>query len=262
MTTHIAKSAILYDKVLLGEDSQVDEFVLIGVIPRGRQPGDMETCIGPESVIRSHTVIYAGNTIGSHFQTGHGVMIRELNQIGDHVSIGTHSIIKHHVQIGHRVRIHSYAFIPEFSILEEGVWVGPNAVFTNALYPLSPEAKANLKGPHLLAGGAKIGANTTLLPGVVVGQKALVGAGSVVVHDIPAGKVVVGNLARVIRNIQDLAACHKLECEHFAECVKTDQQPLTDGYDGLRVVKILEAIQASPKQFSGSSPIESNKPIL
>jgi acetyltransferase-like isoleucine patch superfamily enzyme len=205
MSINIAKTAILYTKVSLREASRVDEFVLVGVAPRGYQPGDLKTDIGAGAVIRSHTVIYAGNIIGTHFQTGHGVMIRELNQIGDHVSVGTHSIIEHHVQIGNNVRIHSNAFIPEFSVLEEGVWVGPNVVFTNALYPLSPEAKVNLHGPRLQS-GAKIGANATLLPGVVIGRDALIGAGSVVVRDVPAGKVVVGNPARVVRDIHELAA--------------------------------------------------------
>jgi acetyltransferase-like isoleucine patch superfamily enzyme len=205
MSINIAKTAILYNKVSLGEASHVDEFVLLGIAPRGYQSGDLETDIGVGAVIRSHTVIYAGNIIGTHFQTGHGVMIRELNQIGNHVSVGTHSIIEHHVQIGNNVRIHSNAFIPEFSVLEEGAWVGPNVVFTNALYPLSPEAKANLHGPRLQS-GAKIGANATLLPGVVIGRDALIGAGSVVVRDVPAGKVVVGNPARVVREIRELAA--------------------------------------------------------
>lgn len=205
MSTIIASTALLYPNVSLGEASTIDEFVLLGVAPRGYQPGDMETRIGPETHIRSHTVIYAGNIIGAHFQTGHGVMIRELNEIGDDVSIGTHSIIEHHVQIGQRVRIHSNVFIPEFSILEEGAWVGPNAVFTNARYPLSLSAKANLQGPHLLP-QAKIGANVTLLPGVVIGRGALVGAGSVVIRDVPDGKIVVGNPARIIGDISELAA--------------------------------------------------------
>jgi acetyltransferase-like isoleucine patch superfamily enzyme len=189
----------------LNEASIIDEFVLLGVAPREYQPGELETRIGPGAHIRSHTVIYAGNVIGAHFQTGHGVMVRELNKIGDDVSIGTHSIIEHHVQIGRQVRIHSNVFIPEFSILEEEAWVGPNAVFTNARYPLSPSAKANLKGPHLLP-RAKIGANVTLLPGIVIGRGALVGAGSVVVRDVPDGKIVVGNPARIIGNINELAA--------------------------------------------------------
>jgi acetyltransferase-like isoleucine patch superfamily enzyme len=203
MSLTIAKSAVLFDNVLLGDGCIIGEFVLVGVVPRGHQAGDLETRIGPGAFIRSHTVIYAGNVIGVDFQTGHGVMVRELNQIGNNVSIGTHSVIEHHVQIGNNVRIHTNAFIPEFSILEDGAWVGPNVVFTNALYPLSHDAKANLKGPHLLP-GAKIGANATLLPAVVIGQNALVGAGSVVVYDVPDGKVVVGNPARVIRDVSEL----------------------------------------------------------
>ena len=63
-------------------------------------------------------------------------MIREFNQIGDNVSVGTHSVIEHHVQIGHGVRIHSNVFIPEFSILENGAWVGPQCSVHEC--PLSP----------------------------------------------------------------------------------------------------------------------------
>ena len=107
--------------------------------------------------------------------------------------------------IADRVRIHSNVFIPEFSILEEGAWVGPGVVFTNALYPLSPDAKKTLAGPHLLP-GAKIGANATLLPGVTIGRDALVGAGAVVVHDVPDGAVVVGNPARVVKQVREISA--------------------------------------------------------
>ena len=143
--------------------------------------------------------------IGANFQTGHGALLRELNEIGDDVSIGSHSIIEHHVKIGHRVRIHSNAFIPEWSVLDEEAWIGPNVVFTNALYPRGRDVKKNLKGPHLLP-GSKIGANATVLPGVVIGRGALVGAGAVVVRDVPDGKVVVGNPAVIIKDVSDLSA--------------------------------------------------------
>jgi acetyltransferase-like isoleucine patch superfamily enzyme len=148
-------------------------------------------------------VIYAGNVIGDHFQTGNKVNIRELNRIGDNVSVGTLSVIEHHVEIGNNVRIHSQAFIPEFSVLEDNVWIGPNVVLTNAKYPLSPGVKEALQGPRIKR-GAKIGANATILPGVVIGENALVGAGAVVVQDVPDEAVVVGNPARMIRQLSEL----------------------------------------------------------
>lgn len=67
-------------------------------------------------MIRSHTVIYAGNMIGNNSHTGHSVVIREENEIPDNVSIGTHSVIEHNVKIANEVRIHSQAFIPEYSV--------------------------------------------------------------------------------------------------------------------------------------------------
>jgi acetyltransferase-like isoleucine patch superfamily enzyme len=194
----------VYPNVEIGEGAELGDFVIIGVLPRGKAaPGELRTIIGRNAVIRSHTIIYGGNVIGDDFQTGHAAMIREANEIGHNVSIGTHAIVEHHVKIADEVRIHSQAFIPEYSVLEQGCWIGPNVVFTNALYPLSPGAKASLQGPHICQ-GAKIGANSTLLPGVVVGQNALVGAGAVVVKDVPAAKVVVGNPARVIKDMADL----------------------------------------------------------
>jgi len=189
--------------VVLGTGSVVEEYCIVGTPPRGTREGELQTLIGDGAVIRSHTVIYAGNVIGRNFQTGNKVNIRESNRIGNNVSVGTLSVIEHHVEIADNVRIHTQVFIPEFSVLEEGCWIGPNVVLTNAKYPLSPGVKDSLVGP-VIRKGAKIGANSTLLPGVVIGENALVGAGSVVVHDVPAGAVVVGNPARVIRQISEL----------------------------------------------------------
>jgi acetyltransferase-like isoleucine patch superfamily enzyme len=193
----------IYKNVTLGEGTLVEDFSLVGVAPRGAQDGELPTTIGERAVIRSHTVIYAGNVIGRNFQTGNKVNIRESNRIGDNVSIGTLSVVEHHVDIGNNVRIHTQVFIPEFSVLEDGCWIGPNVVLTNAKYPLSPGVKDSLVGP-VVRRNAKIGANATLLPGVVIGEGALVGAGAVVVRDVPAGAVVVGNPARVIRHVSDL----------------------------------------------------------
>jgi len=136
-------------------------------------------------------------------------MIRESNVIGNNVSIGTQSVIEHHVKIGNGVRIHSQTFISEYSVLEEGCWIGPNVVLTNAYHPLCPKAKECLRGPTIKK-NARIGANATLLPDITIGANALAGAGSVVVDDVPDGKVVVGVPARVIKDVCELTCPYGL----------------------------------------------------
>jgi len=203
MASSIHPTAVLYPNVLLGADVAIGEYAVIGVSLRGVDVGSEATIVGDGAVIRSHTVIYAGNTIGARLQTGHGAMIRECNRIGDDVSIGTHAVIEHHVDIGNGVRVHSGAFIPEYSLLEDEVWIGPNAVFTNTLHPRCPKAKECLRGPRVRR-GAKIGANCTLLPDIEIGEFALVGAGCVVTRDVPPRAVVTGNPARVLKSVEEL----------------------------------------------------------
>lgn len=203
MTSSIATTAVVSSVVQLGDGSVVEDYVILGNGPDGivLEP----VSIGAGAIIRSHTVIYHGNEIGPRFQTGHGVMIREANRIGSDVSIGTHSIVEHHVVLADGVRLHSNVFVPEYTVIEDGAWIGPSVTLTNALYPRSPGAKSDLRGPHIM-NGAKIGAHATLLPGVTVGRDALVGAGSVVVRDVPERAVVAGNPAKVIRTIDELDA--------------------------------------------------------
>lgn len=193
----------VYSNVCFGENSTISEFVIIGYPPQGAEPGALKTILGDNVIIRSHTVIYAGNVIGNCFQTGHNVLIREENTIGNYVSIGSGSIIEHHVMIGDNVRIHSHVFVPEFSVLEDGCWLGPNVVLTNALYPRSQHVKETLIGPTIKK-GAKVGANATILPGIIVGENALVGAGAVVTKNVLPYSVVVGNPACEINDVRKL----------------------------------------------------------
>ena len=198
----------IYSNVKKGKNFKIESFSIIGLLPKSGLDSD-KTVIGDNAYIRSHSVIYAGNIIGDNFFCGHGVTIRECNLIGDDVSIGTLSVIEHHCQISDKVRIHSHAFICEYSILEEGCWIGPNVVLTNALHPLCPMAKKCLRGP-VIKKNAKIGGNVTILPGVIIGENCLIGAGSVVVKNIPKNTVAVGNPAKVIKNIDALRCRYDL----------------------------------------------------
>lgn len=196
-------NTIIKDEVRLGKNVIIEEFSIIGILPLNSSEKLSPTKIGPNSTIRTHTVIYTDNTIGKIFFAGHNVMIRESNIIGDNVSIGSHSVIEHHIIIEEGVRIHSNVFIPEYSILEKSCWVGPSVTLTNATYPKSDKAKKNLIGPKIRR-GAIIGAGATILPGISIGNNALVGAGSVVVDDVPDNYVVVGNPAKFIKYIFDI----------------------------------------------------------
>ena len=198
----IASTAIIHPHVRLGQGVVIEDFCIVGVPVKGQE--GLETVIGDNAVIRSHTVIYAGNKIGNNFQTGNKANIRECNQIGNSVSIGTLSVVEHHVTLEDGVRLHTQVFIPEFSHLKKRAWVGPNVVFTNARLPQSRNAKDSLQGP-VLEEGAIIGANSTLLPGVVVGARALVGAGSIVTHDVAPGTVVMGNPAQATGRLSQYA---------------------------------------------------------
>lgn len=194
----ISGTAIIYPNVKLGKNVTIEDYCIIGSPFKGYN--NEETVIMDNAYIRSHTVIYAGNTIGINFQTGNKANIREFNTIGDNVSIGTLSVVEHHVKIGNNVRIHTQVFIPEYTVLEDESWIGPNVVITNAKYPRSENVKNELKGATVKE-KAKVGANSTLLPGIEIGYNSLIGAGSVVVADVEPNVIVAGNPAKFIKKI-------------------------------------------------------------
>lgn len=174
-----------------GRGCRIDLGVLLGYPPdRGHARGPL--ILGPRSRVRSGSVIYAGTAIGADLQTGHNVLIREENRIGDGLQIWSHSVIDYGCVLGNRVLIHCQVYVCQFSTIEDEVFLGPGARLANDRYPVD---KGKLVGP-VLKRGARIGMNATILPGIVVGEGALVGAGSVVTRDVPAGAIVKGNPAR------------------------------------------------------------------
>jgi acetyltransferase-like isoleucine patch superfamily enzyme len=189
--------------VVLGDGCDLQAPCVIGKAPRGHESGDLELAIGRDGVVRPFSTLYAGSTMGERLQVGQGASIREDNTLGDDVSIGTNAVLEFGNRIGDRVRIHSGCFL-EMVTIEEDVFVGPNVVFTDDPHPMGCPRYKECKGGATVRRLARIGANSTVLPGVVIGENALVGAGSVVVSDVEAGAVVVGNPARVIGTVEGL----------------------------------------------------------
>lgn len=193
----------IYENVHLGEGADVQGPCILGKPPRNAKPGEFSLIIGKNCVIRPFTTIYAGSTFGDNLQVGQGASIREENNVGDDVVIGTNTVLEPGNIIGNRVRIHSMCFL-EMVAIEDDVFVGPNVVFTDDPHPMNcPRYRECLGGPKVKR-LARIGANSTIQPGVTIGENSLVGAGSVVTKDVPDNVVVAGSPARIIKSIENL----------------------------------------------------------
>lgn len=126
-------------------------------------------------------------------------------KIGDDTLVGPFVEIQENVTIGSRCKIESHTFVCAGTVIGDGVFVGHHVTFTNDRYPASTTSDGEIKGsddwelsPCIIEEGASIGSGAVLLPGVRVGERALVGAGAVVTKDVESGAVVAGNPARVM----------------------------------------------------------------
>jgi len=154
--------------------------------------------IGKNCIIRDSTIIYSQAILGDGTQTGHGALIREDTTIGDSCIIGTNTIIEDNCRIGERVSIQSAVYIPTNTIIEDDVFIGPRVCFTNDKYMGRGEVK--LVGVHVET-GARIGANSTILPGIRIGRDSVIGGGAVVTRDVKPHTIVVGNPARAMGEV-------------------------------------------------------------
>lgn len=180
-----------------------DAGVIVGYPVSRTGSGALE--LGPGARLRSGTVLYDGSRIGAGLQTGHGVVIREENVLGADVSVWSNTVIDYGCRIGDRVKIHANCYVAQFSTLEDDVFLAPGVTIANDLYPGDERSAKLMRGPHLET-GAQIGVNVTILPFVRIGAGAIVGSGSVVTRDIPAGWVAYGNPAVAHRKVADLPA--------------------------------------------------------
>lgn len=188
--------------VLIGKNCIIDPSVVIGVLAPGQRKND-RTIIGNNAVIRSGTVIYAGTKIGNNMQTGHNSIIRENNDIGDNFSIWSGSVLDYGCKIGNNVKIHTNCYIAQFTKINNDVFLAPGAITMNDPHPGCKFAKECMRGP-VLEEGCRIGANATIMPFITVGERSLVGAGSVVTKNVPPYSVVYGNPAKVKKKISTL----------------------------------------------------------
>ena len=209
MAADVHPSATVYPGTVLGEGVRVLENAVIG-----KQPalGPKSTAtraplapaeIGDGTVVSTGAIVFAGAAIGGGCILGDQSCVRERVVIADDVVVGRGSLVENDTTIGRGTRIQADAYVTAYSTLEEDVFIAPCVVTTNDNFMGRTERRKELmKGPTIRR-GARIGGGAIICPGLEIGEEAFVGAGAVVTKDVPPRKIVVGNPARVLRDVSD-----------------------------------------------------------
>ncbi|MCA0458413.1 MAG: acetyltransferase [Chloroflexi bacterium] len=149
--------------------------------------------------------VEADVTIGENSKVWHLCHIRRGAHIGSDCVIGRGVFVDAGVQIGNRVKIQNYVSVFHGVTIEDGVFVGPHVCFTNDMFPRAVNPDMSLKAADdwvlsetVVKAGAALGANSTIVCGITIGNWAMVGSGSVVTKDVPDHALVVGNPAHLI----------------------------------------------------------------
>jgi acetyltransferase-like isoleucine patch superfamily enzyme len=202
-------SAIVYEGTVLGEGVKVLEGAVVGKQPSlsPRSTAKREplppTKIGDGTIVSTGAIVFAGSRIGARVILGDQSCVRERVDVGDDVVLGRGSLIENDTTIGARTKIQAEAYVTAYCVLEEDVFIAPCVVTTNDNFMGRTEKRHELiKGPTIRR-GARVGGGAILCPGIEIGEEAFVGAGAVVTKDVPARKLVVGNPARVLRDVPD-----------------------------------------------------------
>lgn len=177
--------------VRIGDRTKVGSHCLLGE-RAGEETGPL--VIGPDSHVRSHSVIYAGSTFGPELETGHRVTLREGLRVGRNLRVGTLSDLQGDATIGDYVRMHSNVHCGKGASIASCVWIFPYVVLTNDPHPPSDGFLAGVTVEEF----AVIATSSVVLPGVTVGRGAFVGAQALVRRDVPADTVCVGNPGRLL----------------------------------------------------------------
>jgi acetyltransferase-like isoleucine patch superfamily enzyme len=205
----IAATAVVYPGVELGAGVAIGDHAVVGKQPTlgrrstARREELPPLVVGEESAILALAVVFAGTRLGARVVVGDQACVRERCELGDEVVVGRGSLVENDTTIGARTRIQANAYVTAYSTLEEDVFVAPGVTTTNDNFMGRTEKRLDaMRGPTIRR-GARIGGGAVLLPGIEIGEEAFVGAGAVVLRDVPPRAVVVGNPAQQIREVAD-----------------------------------------------------------
>ena len=210
----VAETAVVYPGTALGEGVVVGDNAVVGkspvlgphsTAPREELP---PLVVGEACAILACAVVFSGTRLGRGVIVGDQACVRERCELDDEVVVGRGSLVENDVTIGARTRIQANAYVTAYSTLEEDVFIAPGVTTTNDNFMGRTDKRhALVQGPTIRR-GARVGGGAVLLPGIEIGEEAFIGAGAVVLRDVPARAVMVGNPARQIRAVADEELLH------------------------------------------------------
>ena len=216
MAADVHPTATVYPGTVLGEGVKVLENAVVGKQPAlsPRSTAKREplppTEIGDGTIVSTGAIVFAGSRIGARVILGDQSCVRERVTIGDDVVLGRGSLVENDTTIGALTRIQAEAYITAYSTLEEHVFIAPCVVTTNDNFMGRTEQRHELIAGPTIRRGARVGGGAILCPGVEIGEEAFVGAGAVVTKNVPPRVIVVGNPARVLRDVPSRRAARRL----------------------------------------------------
>jgi acetyltransferase-like isoleucine patch superfamily enzyme len=207
LSAEVATSAVVFPGTVIGDGCRILDGAVVGKQPalsprsttKREELAPLE--LGPGTIVSTGAIVFAGTRIGARVIVGDQACVRERCEIGDDVVIGRGVLVENDTTIGALTKIQAMAYVTAYSTLEEEVFIAPGVQTTNDNFMGRTEKRHELRAGPTIRRGARVGGAAVLCPGVEIGEEAYVGAGAVVVNDVPPRMVVVGNPARVLREV-------------------------------------------------------------
>jgi acetyltransferase-like isoleucine patch superfamily enzyme len=207
VNAEIAETAVVYPGTVIGDGCKILDGAVVGKQPslsprsttRREELPPLE--LGAGTIVSTGAIVFAGTRIGARVIVGDQACVRERCEIGDDVVIGRGTLVENDTTIGGLTKIQAMAYITSYSTLEEQVFIAPCVQTSNDNFMGRTEQRHELRKGPTIRRGARVGVGAVLCPAVEIGAEAFVGAGAVVVKDVPPRVVVVGNPARVLRDV-------------------------------------------------------------
>jgi acetyltransferase-like isoleucine patch superfamily enzyme len=207
LKAEIASSAVVFPGTVIGDGCKILDGAVVGKQPSlsPRSTAAREELppleLGAGTVVSTGAIVFAGTRIGERVIVGDQACVRERCELGDDVVIGRGALVENDTTVGRLTKIQAMAYITAYTTIEEEVFVAPCVQTTNDNFMGRTEKRHALRKGPTIRRGARVGGGAVLCPGIEIGEEAYVGAGAVVVGDVPPRVVVVGNPARVLRDV-------------------------------------------------------------